>query len=87
MAPDVMHDILEGVLKVSLMATLKDVILKKSLFTIKTFNERVDSFDYGPVDSNNKPSRIKETGFADANDIKQSGKFTCFKVMYTQSFF
>ena len=76
MAPDIMHDILEGVLQVSLLVTLKDLILKKSLFTIHAFNERLQSFNYGPIDSNNKPTRIKETGFSNANDIKQSGART-----------
>lgn len=75
MAPDIMHDFLEGVLQVSLMVTLKYLIVKKSLFTIQMFNKRLQSFNYGPIDSNNKPTRIKETGFSDANDIKQSGKF------------
>ena len=80
MAPDIMHDILEGVLQVSLIATLKDIILKKSYITIQTLNKRLESFNYGPIDSSNKPSRVKETGFSDANDIKQSGKFMCMHV-------
>ena len=75
MAPDIMHDILEGVLQVSLIVTLKDLILKKSFFTIQTLNQRLQSFNYGPIDSNNKPTKFKEKGSSDINDIKQSGKF------------
>ena len=75
MALDIMHDILEGVLEVSLIETLKYLIVNKSLFTIHTFNQRLESYNYGPIDSNNKPIRIKEKGFSDAHDIKQSGKF------------
>lgn len=37
-------------------STLRDLILKKSLFTIHAFNERLQSFNYAPIDSNNKPT-------------------------------
>jgi len=35
MAPDIMHDILEGVLQVFLIATLKDIILKNLILPFK----------------------------------------------------
>ena len=68
-----MRDIL-GVLQVSLMVTLKDLIFKKSFFTIQTLNQRLQSFNYGPIDTNNKPIKFKETGSSDI-DIKQLGMF------------
>lgn len=54
---------------------LKDLIIKKPLLRIQQLNGRIESFCYGPMETFNKLSLIKETGFSDMNDIKQSGKF------------
>ena len=35
----------------------------------------LESYNYGSIDSNNKPAKIKEKGFSDAQGIKQSDKF------------
>ena len=75
MSPDIMHDILEGVLQVLLIMLLKDLVIKKSLLRIQQLNERIKSFCYGPVEAANRPSSIKDTNFSDSKDIKQSGKF------------
>ena len=69
-----MHDILEGVLQLSLLMLLKSLIIQKSYFRVRKLNERIDSFCYGPIEASNKPIRIKELGFANSNDIKQSGE-------------
>ena len=82
MAPDIMHDILEGVLQVLLIMILKDVVIRKSFLRIQQLNDRIKSFCYGPVEATNRPSLIKETGFSDANDIKQSGKILIY-ALYT----
>lgn len=80
MSPDIMHDVLEGVLQVLLIMILKDLIIKKSFLRIKQLNDRIKSFCYGPVEAANRPFLIKEAGFADSKDIKQSGKFlTCIQ--------
>ena len=72
-APDIMHDILEGVLQLSLLMLLKTLIYEKSYFQLSILNTRIESFCYGPIDTMNKPIKIKETGFLTASDIKQSG--------------
>ena len=76
MAPDVMHDILEGVVQFGMMMVLKDLILKKHYFQLPSLNDRIKSFNYGPVEAANKPSTIKEAGFSSASDttMKQTGK-------------
>jgi len=75
-APDVMHDLLEGVLQFSIMVLLKEFIIHKKYFHIKTLNNRISSFCYGPIESGNKPSTFKESGFSSASDssgMKQTG--------------
>ncbi|KYN02053.1 hypothetical protein ALC62_07169 [Cyphomyrmex costatus] len=52
-AVDVMHDILEGIVRY-VMTFVINSLLKKKLFSIQELNERAKAFDYGP-DTNNKP--------------------------------
>ena len=75
MAPDIMHDILEGVLPLTLMTILKNCICRKGFFNISTFNSRLTSFFYGQIEVANKPTPFKQTGFSTASEttIKQSG--------------
>jgi len=54
-APDIMHDILEGVLQLSLLMLLKSLVLDKSYFRLHTLNERIGSYCYGPIEASNKP--------------------------------
>lgn len=74
MSPNIMHDMLQRVLHGC--ANLKDLIIKKSLLWIQQLNDIIEAFCYGPIETSNKPSLIKEKGFSDTNDIKQSGKNT-----------
>ena len=75
MAPDIMHDILEGVLQVNVMMLLKEFIINRSLFRIQTLNSRITSFCYGP-NAASRPVPLKETAFSSASEtcMKQSGK-------------
>ena len=75
-SPDVMHNLLEGVLQLAIMVLIKELIIKKQYFHIKILNNRITSFCYGPVESANKPSTFKESGFSSASDngMKQTGK-------------
>ena len=56
-APDVMHDILEGVCGVEIHLVLASLI-HEGFFDLDTLNSRLTSFDYSPCDSKNKPSPI-----------------------------
>ncbi len=56
-APDVMHDLLEGVcgLEVHLVVA---ALMDEGLFDLDTLNSRITSFDYSPADAKNRPSPI-----------------------------
>lgn len=64
--PDIMHDILEGTLQLHIKWLLSYLILDKKMFSLDTLNGRMQSFNYGSVDSSNKPTPI--------SNVKQSCK-------------
>ena len=72
MAPDLMHDVLEGVLPLTIMMLLKNCTCTKKLFKIDLFNSRLTSFCYGQIEATNN---FKEAGFSTASEttIKQTG--------------
>lgn len=56
-APDIMHDLLEGVCGLEVHLILAQLI-REGLFDIDLLNSRITSFDYSTTDSKNKPSPI-----------------------------
>lgn len=68
---DIMHDILEGVLPLHFKVMLK-VFLDKKMFTLDELNRRIQGFPFGPNDSRNKPSLIKNLSASDCT-VRQSG--------------
>ena len=58
LAPDVMHDVLEGFLPLTICEVLKYFIFEKKYFTIEELNHAVRNFDYGHANAKNKPSFI-----------------------------
>ena len=59
-APDVMHDLLEGVLPLEMKLTVRSLI-DQGCFTLDELNSRISSFGYGQVDKKNKPSSISQS--------------------------
>ena len=57
MVPDVMHDILEGILPKMICLMLKAHI-KKKFYTLKMLNHAVRNFNYGHAEVKDKPSQI-----------------------------
>lgn len=53
-APDIMHDLLEGVCPLELKLVVK-ALIDKRLFNINLLNSRLVSFNYGSGDNQNKP--------------------------------
>ncbi|XP_063957930.1 uncharacterized protein LOC129258220 isoform X1 [Lytechinus pictus] len=53
-APDIMHDMLEGVCPLEVKLVLHELI-RKQAFTLETLNARITSFNYGLPDASNKP--------------------------------
>lgn len=81
LAPDVMHDVLEGVLEYEVKLLLLHCI-EVGYFNLKLLNERIRAFAFGQHESSNKPSEISATTLCAAdNSLKQSGTFTmCIKI-------
>jgi hypothetical protein len=56
-APDVMHDLLEGVCGIEVHLVLA-ALIDEGLFDLDLLNSRITSFDYSPAVCKNKPSSI-----------------------------
>ncbi|KAJ8049927.1 hypothetical protein HOLleu_02896 [Holothuria leucospilota] len=56
-APNIMHDLLEGVCSLEVHLVL-GALIQEWHFTSDLLNSRITSFDYGLVESKNKPSTI-----------------------------
>ncbi|XP_034249707.1 uncharacterized protein LOC117650399 [Thrips palmi] len=53
---DGMHDLLKGVVPMEIKLALHEFCFVKKYFDVFYFNHRIATFNYGPGDSNNKPS-------------------------------
>lgn len=56
-APDIMHDLLEGVCSLEVHLVL-ETLIEEGYFTLDLLNSRITGFDYGIPDAKNKPSLI-----------------------------
>lgn len=56
-APDIMHDLLEGVCSLEVHLVL-ETLIQDGYLTLDLLNSRITSFDYGIPDAKNKPSVI-----------------------------
>ena len=71
--PDVMHDVLEGVLQYELKQLLL-YLISNNFITLELLNNRIYSFAFGPSEASNRPSQISSTTIcSDDNSLKQSG--------------
>ena len=73
--PDVLHDILEGLLQYEVKLLLGHLINEEHLFTLKQLNQQLESFDYGYHMSKDKPSPISDARLHSqgSNLLGQSG--------------
>ena len=73
---DVMHILLEGVVPYETKFLLKFLIDDERCMTLKELNSRLESFDYGYMNTKNKPSPIgRDTINSADTKLKQSGNF------------
>ena len=72
LVPDIMHDVLEGTTHVTMNCLLHYLIQDQKLFSLTLLNERIVSFDFGQVNTCNKPSEISQSSFT-SDSLKQSG--------------
>ena len=72
--PDIMHDILEGVLPLAIKYILKHLLASTSL-TLVELNGRIERFDYGVIEAYNRPRGNLTTSQLNGGDsLKQSGE-------------
>ena len=71
LVPDVMHDVLEGSLPLTICELLYYCIATKKYFTLAQLNNIIDKFDYGHIESKNKPSHI-EWSHIEKRKLRQS---------------
>ena len=74
---DIMHDLLEGVIPRHLKLLLRFFIMESNFFTLEMLNEKIKTFDYGSVETSNRPSTITNLTLSSNDDnLKQSGQST-----------
>jgi hypothetical protein len=77
-APDIMHDILEGICPLEVKLVLYELI-RKGCFTSDTLNARITSFNYGLADAKNKPCPIPWSSLRSADGVvrQKAGSMYC----------
>ena len=60
--PDIMHDVLEGVLQLEMKCLLDQLLYKDQLFRLVTLNSRISNFPFGN-DINDPPKPIPHSYF------------------------
>ena len=56
LVPDIMHDILEGAIQLTLKWLIHHLIYDEKIFSLAILNKRISSFQYGYAELKNKPS-------------------------------
>ena len=71
--PDIMHDLLEGVLQYEVKLLLR-VLVQSDNFTLEDFNSRLENTELGYMEYKNRPSIISSKTFSsNGNSLKQNG--------------
>ena len=81
LAPDVMHDVLEGTLQYEVKELLKFYVLDQKLISLSTLNKKIEGFAYGPIESPNKPVPITLTSLQSSDhSLKDTGMYVCMYI-------
>lgn len=76
LVPDVMHDLLEGVLQYEACLILKHVIKEKSFLSYSAFAEALDGLELGYMEADNRPTSIPATTLnSDDRSLGQKGEW------------
>lgn len=73
LVPDVMHDILEGVLPMCVKHLLSH-LLQQNVVTVNELNRRINTFNFGAVEGSNKPRGSISATNLTVGELRQSGK-------------
>ena len=81
MVPDVMHDVLEGLLQYEIKLMLKVMNNTESYISL---NGRLEFLELGHMESKDRPSQISSTTFqSSGNSLKQNGMLQYFYAIET----
>lgn len=89
MVPDVMHDVLEGVLQYESKIMLKQFINQDHYLTLAQLNQQIEAFELGFSEVKSRPSPISHSTLQEGDShLKQSGKFQlhCFYTKHSKYF-
>ena len=76
LVPDVMHDLLEGMLQYETKLMLKQFINHDHYFTLSQLNQKIEAFELGFSEVKSRPSIISQITLQEGdNHLKQSGEF------------
>ena len=79
MLPDVMHDLLEGLLPYEAKLLLQQMINGEKYFKLDVLNDASESMELGYMESSNCPTPIEYTSLiSDGHSLKQNGKLETF---------
>lgn len=72
--PDIMHDLLEGVLQYVTKLLLQYMVNREKYFTTVEFNSRLENLELGYMESRSRPTQISpKTLNSDSSSLKQNG--------------
>ena len=70
--PDIMHDVLEGVLPMCVKHLLSNLI-ERSVISLTELNRRIDAYEFGAIEGANRPRGNTTTTHLTSGDLRQSG--------------
>jgi len=74
--PDIMHDVLEGVLQYEVKLMLSHMIFTEEYFTIDYLNSKITNIELGHMEVKDRPSIISgNTLRTSGHSLKQKGMF------------
>ncbi len=83
LVPDVMHDVLEGVLQYEMKLLLCHCIFNKKYFTASFLTHLMEVFELGYMEISNRPTPITKTLLKKkTNSLNQNGKNIVYMYMY-----
>ena len=72
--PDIMHDVLEGILQYEAKLMLQYMINVENFFSVNMFNSKLRNLELSSAESKNKPTSISvKTINSEGNSLKQNG--------------
>ena len=72
--PDIMHDVLEGVLQYEVKLMLQYMINIESYFTLNMFNSKLENLELDAAESVNRPTSISAKNIkSEGNSLRQNG--------------